>query len=107
MSAIRRLQQAKARRTAAVVAAAAASPLGAFTLRTPNDMALNSQMEEAVMNLRRQDHPTNTIKELDTKAEECMQFCDKVYPHDPTATRLSGKGLIDLCGVSHSVNRSL
>jgi len=78
---MRRLQQAKARRTAAAVAAAA-SP-ATLTLRNPNDIELNSQMEQAVMNLRRRDRPPNTIKALHSKAEECMQFCDKVYPQDP------------------------
>jgi len=80
---IRRLQQAKARRTAAAVAAAASPTVTLTTLRNPNDMEMNSQMEQVVMNLRRMERPTNTIKALDSKREEYMQYCNKVYPHDP------------------------
>jgi len=88
MAYLQRLQQAKARRTAAANRAAAVSVNADGTAMltavwNPNEYALNSHMEQAVMNLRKSTHPPNTIKAIDTKQEEYLQHCDKEWSHDP------------------------
>ena len=89
MSALyRRLEAAKARRSNA---AAAGGPsalserptnIQGMLLRDPNDLVLNSRLEQGVLQLRESYRPSNTSKAQDPKEEEYMQFCDALYPHD-------------------------
>ena len=51
-------------------------------LRHPDDVALNSQLETAILQMREQSRPANTAKAIDPKIEEYFQFCDELYPQD-------------------------
>ena len=55
----------------------------ARVLTNPNDFLLNSQLEQATLEIREGFKPSNTNKAFDPKIDEYFQFCDKVYPHDP------------------------
>jgi len=74
-----RIQSAKKQR-AQLVARANNSPV--LALRTPEEIAQNSRLEQVVLTLRHDTRPVNTIKALDAKQEECMQHCDKVHAND-------------------------
>jgi len=79
LSMIGRLQEAKACRTGAATAANVPTP---SLLTGPDDVALNSWMEECVLTLRNHSKCTNSIKAIDTKQEQCMQCCEKCFPND-------------------------
>ena len=78
MSMTRRLQEAKRRRA---VASATPSP-ARIAIRSPEDVEINSRMEQAVLAMRDDERPTNTLKAIGSKTKECMQRCDHVYPSD-------------------------
>jgi len=75
---LRRLQKAKQQRAKAASSQVAAVPV----LRTPEQLAQNSRLEQVVLTLRHDTRPPNTIKAIDSKQEECMQCCDKVHGTD-------------------------
>jgi len=77
---IRRIQNAKKAR--ARVAARATTAVSPAVLRTPEELAQNSRLEQVVLNLRHDTRPPNTMKAIDSKQEEYMQYCDAVYPQD-------------------------
>jgi len=62
-------------------AATGRSP-AAPALKTPEQLAHNSRLEQVVLGLRHDTCPINTIKALDAKQEECTQCCDKVHGND-------------------------
>jgi len=76
---IKRLQEAKSHRARAATTANAPTP---SLLTSSDDVALNSRMEECVLTLRNHSKCTNSIKVIDTKQEECMQYCEKCYPNN-------------------------
>lgn len=51
-------------------------------IRHPDDLALNSQLETAILQMRDLSRPANTAKAIDPKMEEYFQFCDAIYPND-------------------------
>jgi Centromere DNA-binding protein complex CBF3 subunit, domain 2 len=69
------------------------SPGGTVTdvtrLLSPNENELNSNLEEAVLNLRDDVRPENTAKSQDPKVLEYFQYCDVIYEWDPYRCILS------------------
>jgi Centromere DNA-binding protein complex CBF3 subunit, domain 2/Transcriptional activator of glycolytic enzymes len=59
------------------------SPSSLLRLRHPNDVALNSLLEETILEMREEGRPANTAKTMDNKIREFFQFCDLQYPNDP------------------------
>ena len=80
---IKRLAQAKARRARRSGEATTGHALTPAPLTNPADYELNSRMEECVLTLRDVSKCPNSIKALDTKQEEYMQYCEVCYPDDP------------------------
>ncbi len=50
---------------------------------SPQDNEINRNIEGAVQDLRYDGRPENSSKALEPKKEEWLQYCDKVFPHDP------------------------
>jgi hypothetical protein len=92
---LRRLQGAKDKRAAAVMASTGASnalqmqqgsPLAAAPALGLPSVETTQQplcLQEAVFAMAADDRPANTAKAMDPKKEEWMQFCDYRYPRDP------------------------
>jgi Centromere DNA-binding protein complex CBF3 subunit, domain 2 len=62
------------------------SPGGTVTatvIRHPNELELNSQLEQQVLHLREEYRPDNTQKAQDPKILEYFHYCDVVWDHDP------------------------
>ena len=86
---VKRLMVAKERRAAAAASSMAKASdvnqgLGIpMLLRDPEDVDLNSKLEQSVLDARQDLRPDNTAKAQDPKIEEYMQYCDAKYPQDP------------------------
>ena len=79
----KRLHAAKeCRQQAAVGAFGTNSTLHNIAL-TPNDNEINKNLESAVQDLNYHGRPENSSKALEPKKEEWLQYCDKIFPHDP------------------------
>ena len=50
------------------------------SITSPDDLAMNSRLEQAVLELASAERPLNTRLALDTKHEEYRQFCIELYP---------------------------
>jgi Centromere DNA-binding protein complex CBF3 subunit, domain 2 len=65
----------------AVVATGTNTPTMA-SLPNPEDVGVNSALEQAVLEMSESLWPGNTQKAFDPKIDEYFQFCNYVYPHD-------------------------
>jgi Centromere DNA-binding protein complex CBF3 subunit, domain 2 len=60
----------------------APSPLR-LLLRNPEDIGLQSRLEQSVIAIRNSQRPINTLKAMMPKIREFEQFCEQIYPNDP------------------------
>jgi Centromere DNA-binding protein complex CBF3 subunit, domain 2/Transcriptional activator of glycolytic enzymes len=67
---------------------APASPTEGY-INNPDDIGLNSNLEQAVVAIRNRDKPTNTRKTQEPKIKEFEKFCELCFPHDPYKYNLS------------------
>jgi Centromere DNA-binding protein complex CBF3 subunit, domain 2/Transcriptional activator of glycolytic enzymes len=61
---------------------APASPTNGFVYN-PNDIALNSNLEQAIVTIRNASRPENTRKTQEPKIKEFESYCDQCFPGDP------------------------
>ena len=59
------------------------------SVRHPNELELNSNLEQTVLELREEYRPENSANQQDPKILEFFHFCDLVYAHDPYKYTLS------------------
>ena len=76
-----RLQQIQQQRQVKAAAAIAAAPHGGV-LQHPLDAEYNNELAKAIVLLRSNGKPPNTIKAFQPKMEEYEQFCESCYPDD-------------------------
>jgi hypothetical protein len=73
--------QQQANRVAVVATGNMYTPTAA-SLPNPEDVGVNSALEQAVLEMSESLWPSNTQKAFDPKIDEYFQFCNYVYPHD-------------------------
>jgi hypothetical protein len=68
---------------AAVAAQAVTTTVATATLRSPDDVGLNSALEQTLLKLTEANRPENTKKAYDGKIKEWFEFCDAKYGEEP------------------------